>query len=126
MKRILDVGNCDPDHSFITGAISSLDAEVVRVHSASEALETVEAQSFDLVIVNRLFDRDGGSGLELISAINQKDAAPATMLISNYEESQKQAQQLGALKGFGKAESGNAVRACIEAALVQSPLAELE
>lgn len=117
MKRILDVGNCDPDHSFIRSALEPLGAEIVRVHGAQEALDALKSQSFDLVTVNRLFDRDGGSGIELIRAINQQTDSPATMLISNYDESQQQAIAAGALQGFGKAEGGNAVRRHVERAI---------
>ena len=117
MKRILDVGNCDPDHSFISGALAQLEADLVRVHSAQEAMEQLDQGAFDLVIVNRLFDRDGGSGLELIEAINARNAAPQTMLISNYDDAQQQAQEKGALRGFGKAESRDAIRERVEAAL---------
>ena len=117
MKRILDVGNCDPDHSFISSALSSLDAEVIRVHSAAEAISRIDAESFDLVLVNRVFDRDGGSGLDLIQTIESAENGPATLLISNYAEAQEQAKSHGAKEGFGKAEGGDAIRTRVEAAL---------
>lgn len=117
MKRILDVGNCDLDHGTISRALGTLDAEIVRVHSSAEALQHVQKGGVDLVMVNRILDRDGGSGLDLIREISQQPEAPKTMLISNLKDAQQQATSAGAQPGFGKAESDDAIRERVEASL---------
>ena len=63
----------------------------------------------DLVLVNRLMDLTGDSGLDVIAAIK---AVPqwddvSVMLISNYQEWQAKAEAAGALPGFGKAQLGS-------------------
>jgi two-component system chemotaxis response regulator CheY len=107
MKRVLDVGQCSPDHWSIKHLIEGeLGAEIVQAHLQNEALEQLRAGKFDLVLVNRKFDADYSDGLELIRAI-KADAALATvpvMLVSNYPEYQAEAVAAGALPGFGKAE----------------------
>jgi len=107
MKRVLDVGQCSPDHWSIKHLFEGeLGAELVQAHLAAEALEKLHASQFDLVLVNRKFDADYSDGLELIRAI-KADAALAevpVMLISNYPEAQAEAVAAGALPGFGKAE----------------------
>jgi two-component system chemotaxis response regulator CheY len=107
MKRVLDVGQCTPDHWSIKHLIEGeLGAEIVQAHLQNEALELLRAGKFDLVLVNRKFDADYSDGLELIRAI-KADAALATvpvMLVSNYPEYQAEAVAAGALPGFGKAE----------------------
>jgi two-component system chemotaxis response regulator CheY len=107
MKRVLDVGQCTPDHWSIKHLIEGeLGAEIVQAHLQNEAPELLRAGKFDLVLVNRKFDADYSDGLELIRAI-KADAALATvpvMLVSNYPEYQAEAVAAGALPGFGKAE----------------------
>lgn len=60
-----------------------------------------------LVLVNRVFDMDGASGMELISQLKSKESEFAgipVMLVSNYEKSQAEAIANGAIPGFGKSE----------------------
>lgn len=86
-----------------------------------EALVSLRAGAFDLVLVNRVFDGDGTSGLALIGAIKADPelADVPVMLVSNYPEAQAEAKQLGALPGFGKGDlrAGRSV-AALDAALV--------
>ena len=104
-KRVLDVGNCGPDHASITHMIeSNFDAEVVQVHDGDEAVQTLASQSFDLVLVNRLMDRTGASGLDIIKKVKadaDRRAVPV-MMITNFEEHQGLAVAAGAEPGFGK------------------------
>lgn len=107
MKRVLDVGQCSPDHWSIKHLIEGeLGAQIVQAHLAGEALEQLRAGKFDLVLVNRKFDADYSDGLELIRAIKTDAALAAVpvMLVSNYAEAQAEAVAAGALPGFGKAE----------------------
>ena len=105
-RRVLDVGQCDYDHSRISNLLrSQFGAEVVRVHSATEAIERLRGEAFDLVLVNRVFDRTAEEGLDLIrkTKADAKTSAVPVMLVSNFPESQTEAVAAGALPGFGKA-----------------------
>ena len=70
MPRILDVGQSGFDHGTIARFLKKAHgAEVTGADSAGEALATLRAGGFDLVLVNRVFDGDGSRGLDLIRAI---------------------------------------------------------
>src|SRR5262245_42152647 len=105
-KRVLSVGQCAADQWHISRLIEErFSAEVVAVDSAEEALAKLHEGNFDLLLVNRVFDADGGSGIALIAHVKKDDKlhVPA-MLVSNYEHYQQEAVEAGALMGFGKAE----------------------
>jgi CheY-like chemotaxis protein len=109
-KRILDVGQCNPDHSSISRLLNQhFDVEIVRAHLESDAVESLQAEPFDLVLVNRKLDRDYSDGLGIIRNIRSDENLKHTpvMLVSNYPESQDEAVAAGAVYGFGKAELGN-------------------
>jgi CheY-like chemotaxis protein len=104
-KRVLDIGNCSPDHEAIRRLIEEqFEAEVAQAHGWNDAAGQLGRQSFDLVLVNRLLDRDGREGLEIIRLIKSDERLRAipVMLVTNYEEHQQQAVEAGALPGFGK------------------------
>ena len=108
--RILSVGQCGFDHARIAGTLSrALDAEVARADTAAEALAALRPGGFALVLVNRVGDRDGAPGLDLIRAMKADSSLAATpvMLVSNYPDAQAAAESLGAAPGFGKAELGS-------------------
>ena len=109
MPRVLDVGQCGFDHGSIARHLkASYGAEVAAAGSAREALTSLRAGGFDLVLVNRVFDADGSRGVDLIRAIKADPALAQlpVMLVSNYAEAQAEAEGLGALPGFGKGEIG--------------------
>lgn len=106
-KRVLDVGNCAMDHGSIRTLIeSNFDAEVVQSHGADGAVSQLAGSSFDLVLINRIFDQDGASGSQLIQRICADDRFQGVpiMLISNFPKHQDDAVQQGAVHGFGKSE----------------------
>ena len=106
-KRVLEIGNCNLDHALLGVLLKrSFQANVVRAHDASEALAALRSGPFDLVLVNRILDRDGSDGLELIQTIKASPefAATPVMMITNYPEHQERAVAAGAESGFGKAE----------------------
>lgn len=108
-KRILSVGQCGADHGSISRVFQrAFAAEVVGIDTTVEALEKLRREAFALVLVNRVFDADGSSGLDLIKQIKSDEALAPTpvMLVSNYADAQKQAAEAGAVPGFGKAELG--------------------
>jgi len=106
-KRVLDVGNCGPDHGSIRAAIArSFDAEVRQTHGPDDTLAALRSEKFDLVLVNRKLDQDYSDGLEIIKQIKadpQLNSVPV-MLITNYAEHQATAVAEGAEYGFGKLE----------------------
>ena len=105
MPRVLNVGQCGFDHGSIARHLkASYGAEVTAADSAGEALVSLRASAFDLVLVNRIFDGDGTKGVDLIRAMKADPtlAQVAVMLVSNYPEAQAEAKELGALPGFGK------------------------
>ncbi len=122
--RILDVGQCGFDHGSIARHLKrAYEAEVTAADSTGQALASLRAGEFDLVLVNRVFDGDGTPGVDLIRAIKADPALASlpVMLVSNYPQAQAEAQQLGALPGFGKDDirSGRTVPA-LEAAIARA------
>jgi CheY-like chemotaxis protein len=103
--RVLDVGNCDPDHGSIRAMLTAhFDVEIDRTMFVDEALDALGRTRYDLVLVNRLIFEDGSDGLGLVRAM-RADAAQKTpvMMISNFADAQERAVSAGAVRGFGKA-----------------------
>lgn len=104
-KRVLDVGNCGFDHSSITRLLErEFGAACAAADDAAEALRAAKSGQYALVLVNRVFDQNGDSGLALIQTLK---ADPATkdlpvMMITNYPDHQAKAIAAGAEPGFGK------------------------
>ena len=106
-KRVLDVGNCGPDHAAIRQLLEdTFGAEVIQTHGPSDTLALLRRASVDLVLVNRKLDEDYSDGLDIIRAIKADGDLAATpcMLITNYADQQDAAMATGALRGFGKKE----------------------
>ena len=105
-QRVLDVGQCDIDNWQIKQLLQkNFNVEVDRAKSHSDALSAIQRQSYDLVLLNRINDSDGSSGLDFLRQL--KAGAPTSalpvMLVSNYPDSQSEAVDAGAFPGFGKA-----------------------
>lgn len=107
MKKVLDVGNCDPDHAAISGFLTSnFDVEMGRAKLPADTMSQLKSGDWDLVVINRKLDEDYTDGLEIIK---QMKADPDTksvpvMLVTNLAEHQDAAVAEGALRGFGKLE----------------------
>lgn len=105
--RILDVGNCVPDHSTLTHYLTKHFVCVVdEAADGARAMAKLKAQPYDLVLVNRKLDVDYSDGLDVIKQIK---ADPETkevpvMMMTNYPDHQDAAVAAGALRGFGKLE----------------------
>lgn len=105
MKRVLDVGQCGPDHASIRSFLGShFDCEIVQTHGPTDTMAELKGSAFDLVLINRKLDNDYSDGIEII---RQMKADPATsdvpvMLVTNFDEHQDLAEAAGALRGFGK------------------------
>ena len=105
-KRVLSIGQCAADEWNVSRTIQQhLGAEVESTAGPAEALARLRERAFDLVLVNRVLDADGSSGLDLIGQIKADEALRhlPVMLVSNYEDAQRRAEERGALPGFGKA-----------------------
>jgi len=106
-KRVLDVGQCGPDHAAIRRYLTThFDVEVVPTHGLADTLAELRVNHFDLVLINRKLDADYSDGIEVVRAI--KAAAETkhvpVMLVTNYPEHQDAAEAVGAHRGFGKLE----------------------
>jgi two-component system chemotaxis response regulator CheY len=108
-KRVLSVGQCGFDHGQISATLGEqFAAEVVRADGEAEALRRLRDEAFDLILVNRIFDADGASGIDFIRRLKKDGATVPVMLVSNYDDAQGEAVAAGALPGFGKAALGQA------------------
>lgn len=105
-QRILDVGNCDPDHAGIRALLGRFDVDVDRVMFADEAMEALRKTPYQLVLVNRLIFADSSDALPLIEKMKADDALRdiPVMMVSNYSDAQDRAVAAGAVRGFGKAD----------------------
>ena len=109
-QTVISVGQCGYDNSRIRSLIRSIDStvEIKETDSHQETMEVLASfGEAALVLVNRVFDMDGSSGMELISQLKSKESEFAgipVMLVSNYEKSQAEAIANGAIPGFGKSE----------------------
>jgi DNA-binding NarL/FixJ family response regulator len=106
-KTVLSVGQCRPDSAAIAHFLKShFDAEVLTADLPEQAFASLERNTVDLVLINRILDTDGSEGLEILKQIRSgtsQNEVPV-MLVSNHPEWQQKAVELGARYGFGKAE----------------------
>jgi DNA-binding response OmpR family regulator len=118
--RILDVGQCGFDHSSVARHLArTYGAEVSAADTKGQAMTSLRAGEFDLVLVNRVLDGDGSSGLDVIRAI-KADADLShvpVMLVSDFPGAQAEARTLGALAGFGKADLRHGTVPALDAAI---------
>jgi len=104
-KRVLDVGNCGPDFASITRLMTSnFDCVIEQAHGPEDALSKLRGGEYDLVTINRKLDLDYTDGVEILKAIkaDAEISSVPVMLITNFEDHQDAAVELGAERGFGK------------------------
>lgn len=107
MKKVMSVGQCNPDHNSISAFLKgNFECEIVRIDSTDEAIEELLKNQYNLVLVNRKLDIDYTDGTILIKKMQEIESLKKIpiMLISNYPEYQEEAIKLGAVRGFGKSE----------------------
>ena len=105
-RKVLDVGQCNADHSRITSTLQkNFDVEIHRAHSHDEAIKLAADTTFDLILINRLLDADGTPAMDILNALKTDEATAEVpvMVVSNYKEAQEKAVEKGAVEGFGKA-----------------------
>jgi CheY-like chemotaxis protein len=106
-KRVLDVGQCRPDHATIRSYLTRhFGCEIVQTHGTQDTLEQLRTGHFDLVLINRKLDADYSDGIEIIKQIKADPAIASVpvMLVTNYPEHHVAAIAEGAIEGFGKLE----------------------
>lgn len=117
-KRVLCVGHCRPDTRALAGMLQEhFGAEVVPADDVAQSLAQLRQEPFDLVLVNRILDRSGQEGLELIQQLKSDPELSKTpvMIVTNYAEHVQRACEAGAEGGFGKqALHAAATRALLE------------
>lgn len=104
-KTVLDVGNCNPDHSAIKSMLTSrYEVTVLRADALADTLEILKKGGVDLVLINRKLDIDYSEGVEILKAIKANPSLSdiPVMIITNYPEHQEAAVSMGAEYGFGK------------------------
>jgi DNA-binding NtrC family response regulator len=105
--RVLSIGQCAADHAAISRVLADqFQAAVIPVDNEEQASRELKRAPVSLVLVNRIFDVDGRSGLEFLRGWKEREPHIPIMLVSNYEDAQKEACQAGAVPGFGKAALG--------------------
>ena len=105
MSRVIDVGNCGFDHGSLSGLLrQQFQTNCDSVANGDELQRELKHGDVSLIIVNRVFDSDGGDGVALIGQLkaNPDTANIPVMLLSNYADAQAKAVSHGALPGFGK------------------------
>jgi DNA-binding NarL/FixJ family response regulator len=108
-RRILLVGHCGPDSTYLRSAVRSAlgDVQIVMVDDNAQ-LQQALAGGADLVLLNRDlgYGLEPASGVEMIATLRQQLPALRMMLVSNYPDAQAAAVAAGALAGFGKRQIG--------------------
>ena len=121
-SHVLSVGQCSADDARIARVLATeADAHLDRAHSIENALQMIPQHSYDLILVNRVIDRDGMPGIGLIGAAKKAGVTTPIILVSDYQEAQAAAVAEGALPGFGKssletAEVGQLLRQALQSA----------
>lgn len=79
-------------------------ATVLQSHGLADTLAILRKQPVDLVTINRKLDQDYSDGLEIAKEIKAdlELRSVAVMLVTNYEEHQQSAMEIGCVRGFGK------------------------
>jgi DNA-binding NarL/FixJ family response regulator len=122
-KKVVLVGHCGPDASYLRQAIKSAAGDVVVTNAEDDAaLSGALEAGVDLILFNRElgYGFQTEEGVEMIRSLRQKNANLRLMLVSNHPEAQAAAVAAGALPGFGKRQIGKPeVRELLRTALAE-------
>ena|SRR5436190_2780730 len=124
MKKVVLVGHCGADSSYLRIAVASAGTGVSAVSvDGEEALAAALEAGVDLVLVNRVLDwgYEEEEGVAMIARLRRTHPNVKTMLVSNYADAQQAAIAAGALPGFGKREIGTPkVKELLQKALAET------
>lgn len=102
MKKVLSIGQCSFDNHSISSLFKQIGYTVVTASNKHQAISLIQANDLSLILINRIFDATGESGLDFIKEELQGKSIIPYMLVSNYPDAQSKAVELGAQEGFGK------------------------
>lgn len=109
-KRILLVGHCGPDGSYLRGAVKTAlgDVQFLQAEDNAQLEKLVEEGGVDLILFNRDlgYGFEPAMGVDMIAWLRQQHPALRMMMVSNYPDAQAAAVAAGALSGFGKRQIG--------------------
>ena len=108
-KKVVLVGHCGPDSSFLRMAVSSAERGLsVSMADDAQELKAALDAGVELVLLNRElgWGFDQTYGVEVIKALGPAYPKTRFMLVSNYAEAQAAAVAAGGVPGFGKREIG--------------------
>lgn len=110
-KKVVLVGHCGPDSSFLRIAVSKAhrETQVLAADDQSALNKLLADGNADLLLLNRQLDYgfEEDEGVALIRRLRAAYPGVKTMLVSNYAEAQAAAVAEGALPGFGKRDIGS-------------------
>lgn len=108
IEKVLLVGHCGSDAMALKHAVEQAAGKhAVHVRTAMHTDDDVlSADGRTLLLVNRELGNvlSKKRGIDLIRELSAKDDPPPMMLISNFEDAQREAEAAGALPGFGKSQ----------------------
>ena len=109
-KKVLLVGHCGPDSSYLRSTIKKSlgDVDILAADDSEELSRALHSQAIDLILFNRElgYGFDPDEGVEVIRILHGTTKTKM-MLVSNYPDAQQAAVAAGALPGFGKRELGS-------------------
>lgn len=102
-RKILSIGQCGVDHAAISRLFrDEFGITTDAADSLDDAAEQLGTNDYALVLVNRILDADGSSGMAVLQGLISHHPTVPVMLVSNYQEAQQEAARYGAVEGFGK------------------------
>jgi DNA-binding NarL/FixJ family response regulator len=109
-KKVVLVGHCGPDSSYLRMTIKKAvpEVEILAADDSAELTSVLEKNTPDLLLFNRElgYGFTPDLGVEVIRALRPSQPNLKMMLVSNYADAQQAAEAAGALPGFGKRELG--------------------
>ncbi len=101
--RVLSVGSCSSDDARLARVVAAETGSAFQAaFDPDEALEKIAKEDYSLILVNRVIDGDGSSGVDFIARARASGVSVPLMLISDHADAQAAAVANGALPGFGK------------------------
>jgi len=108
-KKVVLVGHCGPDSSFLRMAVSSADRGItVSMADDTQELKAALEAGVDLVLLNRElgWGFQQSLGVDVIKLLGRSYPQTKFMLVSNFPDAQAAAVAAGGVPGFGKREIG--------------------